>query len=194
LDPTEDKGQRAGPFGALDVATPLSSHTLLLRPLAKEDHAVLAACAADPLIWEAHPNKAMATPAGFDPWFARALADGGAYVVVDRNRDAVIGSARFYRLPSLPGAVCIGYTFLARSHWGGATNRALMTLMIDHALAVFSEVWFHINVSNLHGQAATARLGATLRHSEWHDLTTGPMEWFCYRLTAKNWRKQKAAA
>jgi len=29
----------------------------------------------------------------------------------------------------------IGWTFLARSHWGGATDREVKRLMLDHALS-----------------------------------------------------------
>jgi RimJ/RimL family protein N-acetyltransferase len=32
--------------------------------------------------------------------------------------------------------VAIGYTFIARDHWGGHYNRALKTLMLDHAFSM----------------------------------------------------------
>jgi hypothetical protein len=41
-----------------------------------------------------------------------------------------------------------GWTFLARSHWGGATDREVKRLMLDHALSFVDTVVFWAGETN----------------------------------------------
>lgn len=47
-----------------------------LRPLHANDYDALYGVAADPLIWEQHPDKTRHQPAGFHAFFDEALASG----------------------------------------------------------------------------------------------------------------------
>ena len=88
-----------------------------LRPLRPEDHRDLYAVASDPLIWEQHPVKNRHEAAVFPEFFSESLHSGGSLLATDAETQRVIGSSRFfgYREES---EVEIGWTFLARSHWG----------------------------------------------------------------------------
>ena len=54
----------------------------------------------------------------FRAFFADALANKGALVVIDTQTQAVIGSSRYQGLEEADGGLAqIGWTFLARSRW-----------------------------------------------------------------------------
>ena len=116
------------------------------------DQSALFAVASDPLIWEIHPATDRWQEPVFRAFFDDALAQGGALAIIDRASGTIIGSSRFQgHDPAGGGSVEIGWTFLARSHWGGAYNPELKRLRLssldatakylvqDHAL--FLVVW-----------------------------------------------------
>lgn len=169
----------------LDRQPTLPGPTLRLRPLRACDHDALAAAASDPLIWEQHPDRERGTPDGFARFFADSVASGGALVVCTAD-GAVIGSSRFDRYdPADGGRVEIGWTFLVRAHWGGATNRELKQLMLDHAFASVATVVFRVGVANRRSRRAVEKLGAVLVDTEQTDL--GP--YAVYELKRDAWRR-----
>ncbi len=133
-----------------------------LRPLRAEDWPALFAVAADPLIWALHPAYDRWQEPVFRRFFGDALASGGCLVASDPQTGAVIGSSRFDTDRAEPGEIEIGWTFLARSHWGGTANRAMKALMVGHALALFDRVIFLIGETNLRSRRALEKIGGTL--------------------------------
>lgn len=98
----------------------------------------------------------------FRAFFDEGLASRGALVIVDRATGRVIGSSRYYaREPGMSG-IEIGWTFLARSHWGGATNAEVKQLMIGHALARVPSVEFRVGETNARSRRAMEKIGAVL--------------------------------
>lgn len=143
---------------ALDRQPHLGGELVEVRPLRAEDYDALWSVASDPLVWEQHPAKERATPDGFALWFVQAVASEGALTVIDRGTGAVIGSSRYDHLEA--DSVEIGWTFLARSRWGGTYNADLKRIMIDHALAGVGTVVFRVHIDNHRSQRAVAKLGA----------------------------------
>jgi RimJ/RimL family protein N-acetyltransferase len=131
-----------------------------LRPLRPEDHGHLYAVAADPLIWEQHPAKNRHEEAVFKEFFAESLASGGALLATDAATRRVIGSSRFHGYSEERSEVEIGWTFLARSHWGGRYNGELKQLMLRHALRFVDSVVFFVSPENLRSQRALEKIGA----------------------------------
>ena len=99
--------------------------------------------------------------------------------MVDRASDEVIGSSRYYDWNPAAAEVAIGYTFLARTHWGGVTNRELKGLMLAHAFRFARRVWFHIGVDNIRSRKAMEKIGGVLSHLETRDQNGRPVE-NCY--------------
>lgn len=130
-----------------------------LEPLLADDFASLYAVASDPLIWEQHPNKNRYQRDVFATYFQGAIESRGALRVFDAASGALIGSSRYYDWDEAQGSVAIGYTFLARSHWGGQCNRALKTLMLEHAFRFVERVIFHVGAGNLRSRKAMDKLG-----------------------------------
>ncbi|HET6777399.1 MAG TPA: GNAT family N-acetyltransferase [Gemmatimonadales bacterium] len=131
-----------------------------LRPLAQGDHDALFAVAADPLIWEQHPDQTRCQPAGFRAFFQQALDSGGALLVLDSASGQVIGSSRYHGYSEAADEVEIGWTFLARSHWGGRYNREMKRLMLEHAFRYVGRVVFLIDPANHRSQRAVEKIGA----------------------------------
>jgi len=147
----------------LDRQPVLEGEVLRLRPLQVEDWDALFAVASDRLIWEQHPAHDRWQEPVFRAFFADALANKGALVVIDRATGTVIGSSRFQGLEEADGgSVEIGWTFLARSHWGGRFNHEMKRLMLAHALASVSECRFLVGETNMRSRRALERIGARL--------------------------------
>jgi RimJ/RimL family protein N-acetyltransferase len=68
------------------------------RPLAEEDFAELYAAAADPLLWEQHPDKDRWREEVFRTYFDDHLTSRGALAIVDRASGALIGATRYDNL------------------------------------------------------------------------------------------------
>jgi N-acetyltransferase len=149
----------------LDRQPTLEGERLALRPLRADDWQALYAAARDPLIWEQHPAHDRWREDVFAAFFADALANQGALVIIDRASGAVIGSSRYQGLEEADGgSVEIGWTHLARSHWGGAANRELKRLMVSHALASVAECRFIVGEHNHRSRRAMEKIGARLTH------------------------------
>ena len=131
-----------------------------LRPLAREDLEDLFRVASDPMIWEQHPAKERSERAGFERFFDDALASGGALLVTDAATGQVIGSSRFHGYDAEMSEVEIGWTFLARSHWGGRYNTEMKRLMLDHAFQSVRSVIFLVGTGNIRSHKAVEKLGA----------------------------------
>ena len=150
------------PSENIDLQPTLIGRRILLRPLEPGDWEALFAAARDPLIWAVHPAHDRWTEPVFRRYFADALASGGALVVIDSDNGEVIGSSRYERSRAAPGEVEIGWTFLIRRHWGGATNAEMKRLMIAHALRYFERVIFMVGEGNLRSRRAMEKVGARL--------------------------------
>jgi len=161
-----------------------------LRPLTMNDFEPLFATASEPDIWAGHPAKNRYQSDVFQGYFDMLLNQGGTLVIIDVASSRIIGCSRYYVAPDQPDGICIGFTFLNIAYWGGATNFNVKKLMHAHVFESFSELWFHIDPSNLRSQMATAKLGAEYVYDAVLYLSGGgAVEWKCYRLTKEAWDK-----
>lgn len=138
----------------------LKGELVELRPLEAGDFEVLYAVAADPLIWEQHPASDRYKPEVFREFFREAMESGGALVAMDAKTGKVIGSSRYNGYSEEKSEIEIGWTFLARSHWGGAYNGEMKRLMLEHAFRFVERVILAIGVTNFRSQKAVEKIGA----------------------------------
>ncbi|MBZ5534720.1 MAG: GNAT family N-acetyltransferase [Acidobacteriia bacterium] len=144
---------------SFDYQPVLKGDLIELRPLRSEDYDDLYAIAADPLIWEQHPVKNRHEEGIFRVFFREALASGSALIAVDAKTRRMIGSSRFHGYDRERSEVEIGWTFLARSHWGGIYNRQMKELMLQHAFRFVNCVVFLVGPQNLRSQRAVEKIG-----------------------------------
>ncbi|MBN8486042.1 MAG: GNAT family N-acetyltransferase [Sphingomonadales bacterium] len=172
----------------LDRQPVLEGERLLLRPLVPDDWDALFAVASDPELWAIHPQPNRWQEPVFRQFFADALERGGALVVIEKASGAVIGSSQYKPVdPAQGGSVEIGWTFLARSHWGGSFNRELKRLMLAHALRHVARAEFRVGECNLRSCRAMEKIGGRLTdRSMMVDTPTGPMRHVIYEITRES--------
>ncbi len=166
---------------SFDLQPFLSGELVRLRPLRSEDWDELYAIASDPLIWEQHPANDRYNEEVFRGFFREVLDSGGALVILDAASGRVIGSSRFHGYDQSKSEVEIGWTFLARSHWGGIYNKELKQLMLEHAFRFVRSIIFLIGPQNLRSQRAVEKIGATRAGSR---VDEHGWENFVFRITA----------
>ena len=149
-----------------DLQPVLEGELLRLRPLRPEDFDDLYAVASDPLIWEQHPMRDRHEEEVFRGFFREALESGGALIATDSKDDEVIGSSRFHGYDRDRREIEIGWTFLARSRWGGAYNREMKQLMLRHAFRFVNSVIFLVGPQNFRSQRAWRRSAAFVRERD----------------------------
>jgi N-acetyltransferase len=143
-----------------DLQPHLKGELLELRPLATDDWDELFAVASDPLIWEQHPEQDRYTENVFGTFFKEALESGGAFVIIDRQTQHIIGSTRFYGYDPDKSEIEIGWTFLARKYWGGRFNAEMKRLLLNHAFKFVESVVFFVGEDNVRSQKAMEKVGA----------------------------------
>jgi RimJ/RimL family protein N-acetyltransferase len=147
------------PAPPFDFQPTLLGELLELRPLQPADFEALFAVASDPGIWEQHPAKERAQEDGFRKFFQEALDSGGALIAHDTRDGRVIGSSRYYGYDRERSEIEIGWTFLARSHWGGQYNGEMKRLMLEHAYQFVDRVIFLVAPQNHRSQRAVEKIG-----------------------------------
>lgn len=168
---------------AFELQPHLVGDLLEVRPLRSEDWENLFAVASDPLIWEQHPAHDRYKEEVFKEFFREALESGGALVVIDRESQKIIGSSRYFGFEPTKREIEIGWTFLARSHWGGMYNGELKRLMLDHAFKFVESVVFLIGPTNVRSQKAVERIGGVMtERRESTDLDGKTVEHIVYQL------------
>jgi len=174
---------------SFDRQCELTNNLVRLSPLKKTDFESLYGVASDPLIWEQHPAKSRCEPEGFRIFFDEAMASGGAYLITDKNTNEIIGSSRFNLVNGAPDKIEIGWTFLARAYWGGIYNRAIKTLMINHAFRFVEEIIFHIDKNNLRSQKSVEKFGAEkVLNPESRNLSPRSANDLIFRLPKQKWK------
>jgi RimJ/RimL family protein N-acetyltransferase len=144
----------------------LEGDILRLEPLRKHHAAGLLAIGGDPEIWRWLPEE-LDDPEAVERFIESAMQceKAGtcyAFAVIRRADGAVIGSTRYLNIDTANRGVEVGWTFYARSAWGGPVNPEAKYLLLRHAF----EDWGALRVAlrtdgrNLHSQAAIRKLGA----------------------------------
>ncbi len=146
----------------IDLQPILVGPRLTLRPLVEPDWEALYQAGSDPLIWAVHPAHDRWQENVFRSYFEGGIASGGALVVVDETSGALIGSSRYAGYKPETASIEIGWTFLARSHWGGSYNRELKRLMLRHIFRFVATVTFEVGEDNARSRAAMEKIGGVL--------------------------------
>jgi len=137
----------------------LHGKLLSLKPLRPDNFQKLYAVASDPLIWEQHPNSDRYQEEVFKEFFREGIESGGALIAIDAKDGSVIGSSRFHGYDEEKNEIEIGWTFLARSHWGGKYNGEMKQLMLQHAFQFVENVIFAIGPRNWRSRKAVEKIG-----------------------------------
>ncbi len=114
--------------------------------------------------------------------------------MLDLRSGEVLGSSRYYDVDAAQRELAIGYTFLARSRWGGAINAELKQLMLDHAFGWARRAWFHVGADNMRSRKAMEKIGAVLTHKTLREDSNGVLiDYVVYAIDAQAWRARTDA-
>ena len=169
---------------SFDLQPTLTGETISLRPLKPDDFEALFAAASDPLIWAQHPEPLRYQRPVFEGFFSGALASGGALVAIENGSGRVIGSSRYYDWEPGRGEVVIGYTFLTRDHWGGATNREMKSLMLGHAFRWAKVILFEVGRNNWRSRRAMKKIGGNYSHEVRKELNGAIHDYVVFKIAA----------
>jgi RimJ/RimL family protein N-acetyltransferase len=142
----------------MEIPQILKNELVWLQLVKRNDFDRLYAVAADPNIWEQHPESTRYQKEVFQVFFDGALASNAAYLIFERATGQLIGSTRYYDIAA-GQSVAIGYTFLAKAYWGGIFNHSIKKLLLNHAFAYVPRVYFHVGAFNLRSRQAVENIG-----------------------------------
>ncbi|SHL64648.1 Protein N-acetyltransferase, RimJ/RimL family [Bradyrhizobium lablabi] len=165
-----------------DFQPTLIGPTVTVRPIMASDWPELFAAGSDPEIWKVHPSPDRYTEPAFRAYFDSAVASKMAFVFVDRSTGALIGSSRYHGYDAERSEIEIGWTFVVRSHWGGATNREVKRLMLDHAFTSVDTVIFWVGEKNWRSQGAMKKIGGVRRDGLFTRESSGAVPYFIFEI------------
>lgn len=166
-----------------DFQPTLIGPTVTVRPIAASDWRELFAAASDPKIWEVHPTPDRYTESEFRKFFDGAVNGKMGFVFVDHASGKLIGSSRYYGYEPAFSEIEIGWTFIVRSHWGGAANREVKRLMLDHAFTFVDTVIFWVGETNWRSQGAMTKIGGIRREGLFTREVSGDAPYFIFEIT-----------
>lgn len=167
--------------------------TVTIRPITSEDWPELFAAASDPEIWKLHPRSNRYTEPAFREYFDSAVASKMAFVFVDRATGRLIGSSRYHGYEPAFSEIEIGWTFIVRSHWGGATNREIKRLMLDHAFTFVDTVIFWVGEKNWRSQGAMTKIGGVKRAGLFTRKLSGATPHIIFEITKSRYQQSGRA-
>ena len=170
----------------MNLQPTLKNDLIILRPLSEDDFEALYEVAKDPLIWEQHPENNRYERKIFEKFFLESLESGRSLIVIDSKNNKVIGSSRYNGYSADKKEVEIGWTFLARSYWGGTYNKEMKQLMLEHAFNYVNSVIFLVGVQNIRSQRAVEKIGGARKGIRPDD---GGNESFVYQIAKSNYFK-----
>jgi RimJ/RimL family protein N-acetyltransferase len=165
-----------------DFQPTLTGPTVIVRPIAALDWPELFAAGSDPEIWKVHPSPNRYTEPEFRTYFDGAVASKMGFVFVDRATQKLIGSSRYYGYDAERSEIEIGWTFVVRSHWGGAANREVKRLMLDHAFTFVDTVIFWVGEKNWRSQGAMKKIDGVLRDGLFTRELSGTVPYFIFEI------------
>jgi RimJ/RimL family protein N-acetyltransferase len=112
------------------------------------------------------------------------------WACVRRSRDRrPDGSSRYHGYAPELGEIEIGWTFVVRSHWGGATNREVKRLMLDHAFTFVDTAIFRVGDTNWRSQGAMTKIGGVKRNGLFTRESTHDKPYFISEITRSRYEQ-----
>ena len=98
----------------------------------------------------------------------------------------MIGSSRYFGYDPEKREIEIGWTFLARSHWGGKYNGEMKRLMLGHAFQFVDSVILLVGPRNFRSQRAVEKIGGVRTGRRETSLNGKLVEHIVYQIRKPN--------
>lgn len=172
-----------------DFQPTLVGPTITIRPITSDDWTELYAAGSDPEIWKVHPVPDRYTEPEFRKFFDGAVNCNMGFVFADRASGRLIGSSRYHGYEPERSEIEIGWTFIVRSHWGGAANREVKRLMLDHAFSFVDTAVFWVGEKNWRSQGAMTKIGGVRRAELFTRESSGATPYFIFDITKDRYQQ-----
>ncbi|AKA36174.1 GNAT family N-acetyltransferase [Flagellimonas lutaonensis] len=182
------------------VDVTLENKRARLEPLSLANYKLLIPAASQKKLVQFSPSD-IETPEKLRAYVLEALkqkANGEAipFLVYDRLKNAYAGCTRFMNIDPKNKVLEIGSTWIGREFQGTGLNRAIKTLMVDHAFGAmgFEKIEFRIDERNTRSRRAVEKLGAQLEgilRKNVYLLDDYKRNTCCYGLLPEEWKVQK---
>ena len=174
----------------ISIQPQLENDLVILEPLNQNDFENLYAAAADPKVWEQHPNKNRYKREVFQTFFDGAIESKGAFKIICKETNQVIGSSRFYDYNESDASIIVGYTFYSTDSWGKGINPSVKKLMFDYIFQFVDKIYLHVGADNIRSQIAVERLGCKkVKEEQIEYFGEEPKLNFIYQLNKVDWFK-----
>lgn len=175
----------------MNIQPILENEQVKLLPLQSEDFEDLYHVASDPNVWAQHPNKDRWKKEVFMTFFEGAIKSEGAFKILDKSINKIIGSTRYYDYDQSDQSILIGYTFYGTESWGKGINQKVKAMMLDYIFQYVKRVYFHIGAQNIRSQIAIGRLGAIkIDEQEISYFGENPKLNFVYEIAKADWAQR----
>lgn len=166
----------------------LENENYKLIPLKETDFERIFTVASDPKIWEQHPNPDRYKRDVFENFFKGAIESKGAFLVLNKNSNEVLGCTRFYDYDAQNRSILIGYTFYGTNSWGKNVNAEIKKQMLDYIFQYVDKVIFHVGKDNIRSLKAMNKLGAeNIGEEEVTYFGEKPKTNIVYEIRKENW-------
>ena len=174
----------------INIQPQLENDLVILEPLNQNDFENLYSAAADPKVWEQHPNKNRYKREVFQTFFDGAIESKGAFKIIFKETNQVIGSSRFYDYDENDASIIVGYTFYSTDSWGKGINPSVKKLMFDYIFQFVDKIYLHVGADNIRSQIAVERLGCKkVKEEQIEYFGEEPKLNFIYQLNKVDWFK-----
>ena len=174
----------------INIQPQLENDLVILEPLNQNEFENLYSAAADPKVWEQHPNKNRYKREVFQTFFDGAIESKGAFKIIFKETNQVIGSSRFYDYDENDASIIVGYTFYSTDSWGKGINPSVKKLMFDYIFQFVDKIYLHVGANNIRSQIAVQRLDCTKIQEELVAYYgEEPKLNFVYEMTKETWYK-----
>jgi RimJ/RimL family protein N-acetyltransferase len=136
-----------------------------------------------------HPSPDRYTEQKFRKFFDEGLSSKMGFVFVDRANGKLIGSSRYFGYEPVKSEIEIGWTFIVRSHWGGAANREVKRLMLDHAFTFADTAVFWVAEKNWRSQGAMTKIGGIKREGLLTREISGATPYYIFEITKQRYEQ-----
>ena len=137
--------------------------SISLLQIKEKDFEELYLVASNPVVWKQHPDKNRWQKKNFSNFFKKGIQNEfGFLLIIDKHKNQIIGSTRFYSYDQIDKAIRIGFTFISPKYWGTSTNSQVKKMMLDFTFKYLDKVYFDIGVNNFRSRKAVEKLGAIL--------------------------------
>ncbi len=146
----------------------LENDRALLRPLQTGDYELLLPFTIqEPTLWE-YSLFRPDTPKNLKKYIAEAIKEFEtkttvAFIVLDKIKNAIAGSTRYYRIDIAQKNLLIGYTWYGKDYQGTGLNKKCKSLLFQYAFETLGmeRVELRADNDNLRSKAAMHSIGAT---------------------------------